>query len=78
VIFLTPDSAAWHAAWGQLIDIRGDVDEGEGWQYMGSTLDAGRICHQFRNRNVPGMGRVVYDLYDDGDVVCRCSAGGGL
>ena len=56
--FLSKGSPEWTRAWGVLRDAGHVWHEGEGWQYMG-TVDG---VHEFRNRDVPGGGRMYFNV----------------
>ena len=61
ILFLSPDSDTWRAAWAALQRKHGCIEclcasSGEVWQYMGSVAqdDGVAVEHQFRHRSLNG------------------------
>ena len=66
LILIKQDSAEWNYMWDKLAshpinegieDPSLAINEGEGWQYMGSLKQNERVIHQFRHRKHIKFGR---------------------
>lgn len=66
-----PNSSEWQYMWSALAAEFGATSQPcplgtENWQYMGSNNHSGRWEHEFRHRNHPKHGRIVWS--------CRASS----
>jgi len=57
-LFLKRDCPTWNQVWDSLKAKFGDVvcenpQNGECWQYMGSTMEGQKVAHTFRHRSLP-------------------------
>lgn len=73
--WLTEDHRGWARVWSVIAARYGSIaceHQGEVWEYMGTWTGARRMggdapgtTHQFRHRNLRGLGRVYVDLPTD-------------
>lgn len=65
--FAERDTLAWNEAWGALVAEFGDPvcqhENGECWQYMGTSHYPSGWKHVFRHRTLPGTGIRTYRHY---------------